>query len=275
MPKTRQRKSPVTSFVSGKTSSSTPQLSRTVIRQFHLLLKRRAQLQSAQTQNAKALEDIEGQIAQLGGLERYQRMSAAGQGKDRGGGSETILIKWLKVLGLNNLKKGQAKLQLLDVGALTPHNYKTCSSWINPTPIDLHSRHPSILKQDFLLLDETEHRGKWDSISLSLVLNFVPDARDRGRMLRLAYNILSKDGHLFVALPLPCVANSRYLNFAHLKALMEAVGFLELKCRWRREGKMVYWLYQKWQDPPLAHDENFGKKILLCQGNRNNFCILL
>jgi 25S rRNA (adenine2142-N1)-methyltransferase len=70
--------------------------------------------------------------------------------------------------------------RLLEVGALKPDNYMTCSSWIDTTPIDLRSRHPSILEQDFLLLDETENREKWDSISLSLVLNFVPDARDRG-----------------------------------------------------------------------------------------------
>ena len=101
----------MTSVVSGKSSSSTPQSSRIVIRRFHLLIKRRAQLQSAHTQDAKALENIEDQIAQLGGLERYQRMSAVGQGKDRGGASSTVLIKWLKVLELNNLRKGQAELQ--------------------------------------------------------------------------------------------------------------------------------------------------------------------
>jgi 25S rRNA (adenine2142-N1)-methyltransferase len=70
--------------------------------------------------------------------------------------------------------------RLLEVGALTPDNYKACSSWVDATPIDLRSRHPSILEQDFLLLDETENCEKWDSISLSLVLNFVPDPRDRG-----------------------------------------------------------------------------------------------
>jgi 25S rRNA (adenine2142-N1)-methyltransferase len=46
--------------------------------------------------------------------------------------------------------------------------------------MDLRSRHPSILEQDFLLMDEDENRGKWDIISLSLVVNFVPDPRDRG-----------------------------------------------------------------------------------------------
>ncbi len=46
--------------------------------------------------------------------------------------------------------------------------------------IDLHSRHPSILEQDFLLMDASEHLEAWDIISLSLVLNFVPDGNDRG-----------------------------------------------------------------------------------------------
>jgi 25S rRNA (adenine2142-N1)-methyltransferase len=46
--------------------------------------------------------------------------------------------------------------------------------------MDLRSRHPSILEQDFLLLDENEHRASWDIISLSLVLNFVPEPKDRG-----------------------------------------------------------------------------------------------
>jgi len=55
---------------------------------------------------------------------------------------------------------------------------------------------------------------------------------------------------------------------------MEALGFLELESKWRRDGKMAYWLYQK-QAPPLVDIENFRKKTVLCKGNRNNFCILL
>jgi len=68
----------------------------------------------------------------------------------------------------------------MEVGALKPDNYRSCSSWIETTSIDLHSRHPSIIEQDFLLLDAEEHREKWDIVSLSLVLNFVPEAKDRG-----------------------------------------------------------------------------------------------
>lgn len=70
---------------------------------------------------------------------------------------------------------------MLEVGALKPDNYSDCSAWIEACPMDLNSRHPSILEQDFLLLDEEQNRKKWDLISLSLVLNFVPEPPDRGK----------------------------------------------------------------------------------------------
>lgn len=66
------------------------------------------------------------------------------------------------------------------MGALRPDNYKSVSSWIETTPIDLRSRHPSIMEQDFLLLDRNQNQHKWNAISLSLVLNFVPTPEDRG-----------------------------------------------------------------------------------------------
>jgi hypothetical protein len=72
--------------------------------------------------------------------------------------------------------------RLLEVGALKPDNYRSCSSWVDCTPIDLRSRHPSITEQDFLLMDEDKNREMWDVISLSLVLNFVPEPKDRGAM---------------------------------------------------------------------------------------------
>ena len=78
-------------------------------------------------------------------------------------------------------------LRLLEVGAVRPDNYRGCASWMDVTAIDLHSRHPSILEQDFLLMDpasQPEHREAWDVVSLSLVLNFVPDGKDRGKYAR-------------------------------------------------------------------------------------------
>ena len=55
---------------------------------------------------------------------------------------------------------------------------------------------------------------------------------------------------------------------------MQASGFLEIECKWRRDGKMAYWLYQK-QVLAVPHVEKYQKKVILRQGNKNNFCILL
>lgn len=48
--------------------------------------------------------------------------------------------------------------------------------------MDLRSRHPSIEEQDFLQMDLEAHAGTWDIISLSLVVNFVPEPRNRGKV---------------------------------------------------------------------------------------------
>jgi 25S rRNA (adenine(2142)-N(1))-methyltransferase, Bmt2 len=98
MPKgSRRRKLPVT--VAGiYGSSSTPRTSRTVIRKFHTLLK---QQKSAQ---GDTLTSINHELEKLGGLEKYQHMSCIGQGTDRGGGSEKVLIGWLKKMGWGDQK---------------------------------------------------------------------------------------------------------------------------------------------------------------------------
>jgi len=93
MPKATRRKFPVTLTGRRDGSSSTPRASRTVIRKFHTLFK---QQKSAQ---GDALANVNREIEKLGGLEAYQRMSCIGQSSDRGGGSEKVLIGWLKQMG--------------------------------------------------------------------------------------------------------------------------------------------------------------------------------
>ncbi|KZV62615.1 nucleolus protein [Peniophora sp. CONT] len=294
MPKATKRKTAITQLnVAGPSSSSKPQSSRTVIRRFHTLLKQQAQLK-AEPQTAHVLErlvEIMREIEELGGLAAYQQMSSIGQGEDRGGGSQKVFINWLKEL-ISADVKGKGKQRLLEVGALRPDNYTSCQSWLDVTPIDLRSRHPDIKEQDFLLLDPEEHREKWDAISLSLVVNFVPDAKDRGaflhslytarlqslffsgRMLTLARTILRHEGVLFLALPLPCVMNSRYTTPEHLTSLMEAIGFEKIRERWKQGGKMAYWLFRKAESAP-TDEWKFSKKTVLRTGNRNNFVVLL
>ncbi|KAF7322680.1 25S rRNA adenine-N(1) methyltransferase [Mycena chlorophos] len=271
---TRKRKTPVTSSrPSASASSSKPEASRSVIRKYHVLLRKQSALEAHPTSDKKDIQNVRRQLDQLGGLENYQRMSAIGQGNDRGGGSEKVAISWLKEI-LKPPLESPRRDRLLEVGALKPDNYSPCRSWIDTTPIDLHSRHPDILEQDFLLMDQAENQERWDIISLSLVLNFVPDARDRGQMLRLAHQFLVPEGLLFLALPLPCVSNSRYLTVEHLTALMAAAGFQQLKERWKAGGKMIYLLYTKTSATDSSLD--LTKKTVLRTGaNRNNFCILL
>lgn len=81
---------------------------------------------------------------------------------------------------LNSISYPIIPHSLLEVGALKPDNYRSCSSWIEWMPIDLNSRHPRIIQQDFLSMDLQEHQSSWDAISLSLVVNFVPEPTDRG-----------------------------------------------------------------------------------------------
>lgn len=45
----------------------------------------------------------------MGGLAAYQRMSSIGQGKDRGGGSEGVLLGWLKELDKRASSKDKGK----------------------------------------------------------------------------------------------------------------------------------------------------------------------
>jgi 25S rRNA (adenine2142-N1)-methyltransferase len=55
---------------------------------------------------------------------------------------------------------------------------------------------------------------------------------------------------------------------------MSAVGFAEIRERWKKNGKMVYWLYRKTTDKAKVVT-TFQKKIVLREGNKNNFSILL
>jgi len=114
MPKgSRRRKLPVT-VAERYGSSSTPRASRTVIRKFHTLLK---QQKSAQ---GDTLTSINHELEKLGGLEKYQHMSSIGQGTDRGGGSEKVLIGWMKQMGWADQKHTHVRFVNTGSTDLTP-----------------------------------------------------------------------------------------------------------------------------------------------------------
>ena len=93
MVSSKRRKTPVTGTSTKPRPSSTK--TRSVIRKFHVLLKSKRKLEG-QPCGGRELDAIDEQISSLGGLDAYQRMSKHGQSAERGGGTETVLIDWLK-----------------------------------------------------------------------------------------------------------------------------------------------------------------------------------
>ncbi|KAJ2710888.1 25S rRNA (adenine2142-N1)-methyltransferase, partial [Coemansia sp. Cherry 401B] len=213
----------------GKSSADT----RRRINHFHTLIKEYSKLgaKRSQSQDPEAVAAIDEQItavsremAQMGGLDWYQKASLLGQSKQRGGDTSRWLVPKLREL---NLDKRDDKLRMLDVGALSRLNYAKERTWIDVTPIDLNSQEPGIYQQDFLDIelgqrpdtdlnaedgqhddgdggnsDDGDDNGKpagnpkneilcrlqtpFHIICLSLVVNFIGDPVKRGDMLRQA-----------------------------------------------------------------------------------------
>ena len=188
---------------------------------------------------------------------------------------------------------------MLEIGALSPRNHAAMQPWIANTPMDLNSQHPDIIQQDFLERPlPKEEVDRYDVVSCSLVLNFVPDPYDRGehdsrtdtlrptelsqtsnlvgKMLLLIHGQLKDDGHVFLVLPRPCIENSRYLDNELLIRIMRHVGFKEVVRKDKEGAKVVYSLWQK--QSPDRHPtvtELSTKRVLRTGGKRNNFCVLV
>lgn len=259
------------------------QTTRTTIRAFHQLNK---SLQTAQAagNHAEAAE-FQKRIDDLGGLKIYQQASIQGQANERGGDSSVVLMQWLES-GKNNLTASEAKRSMLEVGALSTKNACSKSNLFDITRIDLNSQSEGILEQDFMQRPlPSADSERFDIISLSLVVNFVPDAEGRGEMLRRSCNFLrastmpnTHDGAetvfpaLFLVLPAPCILNSRYFNSERLTLLMASLGYVLLQRK--QTAKLVYYLWQL-RDKPLSTEPYFPKVKLHDGGGRNNFCIVL
>jgi 25S rRNA (adenine2142-N1)-methyltransferase len=101
-------------------------------------------------------------------------------------------------------------------------------------------------------------------------------------MLSIARDILRPPGSsgdgglLFLVLPTPCVANSRYMTSTHLVSVCTQLGFTLIRDRCKPGGKVAYWLFSRSDKPTGTGDTNFTKKTVLREGSdRNNFSILL
>ncbi|KAG5936142.1 hypothetical protein E4U59_005175 [Claviceps monticola] len=257
--------------------------SRTLINKHHQLEKR--QQQAKAEGNSRTEAALAKEIASLGGLKRYQQASLQGQSGDRGGDTSKVLLEWLPLASIKALSR---KPRMLEVGALSTRNACSVSGLFEMVHIDLNSQEPGILEQDFMQRPLPELVcDKFDIISLSLVLNFVPDAQSRGQMLLRTLSFLRQQfclddekgrtsslnlPSLFLVLPRSCVDNSRYLTDSRLKSLMEALGYSLQNDR--KTSKLTYSLWVR-AAATYVTKLHFPKVEIHPGRSRNNFAITL
>ncbi|KXL50802.1 MAG: hypothetical protein FE78DRAFT_66586 [Acidomyces sp. 'richmondensis'] len=256
---------------------------RNVIRTHHQLTKElvKAEAQGKETE----ANELKKRISDLGGLKSYQAASIIGQSGERGGDSSVVLMTWLEPLAAE-IAKSPNKLKLLEVGALSTKNACAKSGLFDIERIDLFSETKEIIQQDFMKRPIPScRRDQFDIISLSLVLNFVPDPVGRGEMLKHTCRFLNnraaqscteqlKDAFpaLFLVLPAPCIWNSRFMSEQRLICLMASLGYVLLQHKLTAKLMYTLWLLR---DDPVPEEQDFPKKLINPGGGRNNFSIVL
>jgi 25S rRNA (adenine2142-N1)-methyltransferase len=252
---------------------------RSIIRSHHKL--RKAHAKAVGEGDVARAGNLERAINDQGGLRSYQVASTLGQSSARGGDSSKVLVEWLRE-DISHARSRDVRLRILEIGALSTQNACSQLDCVDVTRIDLHSQEPGIREIDFMDLPAPESESrKYQIISLSLVLNFVPDPAARGAMLKRIPDFLgtgsveSGSCHLpclFLVLPLPCVANSRYLTDGRLAEMMASLRFSLIKVK--KTSKLHYSLW-KHERNHLVRDATFKKEKLRSGPSRNNFAITM
>jgi 25S rRNA (adenine2142-N1)-methyltransferase len=268
--------------ITKRTRSISNKATRTLIRTHHTLEKQKAQ--AIKDGNHAKADAISKEIDSKGGLKKYQEASLLGQSNDRGGDSSRVLMDWLKpVLPALKAQAASQPLLMLEVGALSLTNACSKSKCFDIVRIDLNSQAEGILQQDFMERPlPTSPDEYFDIISLSLVLNYVPDASGKGAMLLrtlkfLKSKVFSEDLRtrfpcLFLVLPAPCVLNSRYMDEKKLESMMTTLGFIQVEKK--LSSKLIYYLW-KLESPTTSRQFGFKKEELRSGKDRNNFAIVL
>jgi 25S rRNA (adenine2142-N1)-methyltransferase len=251
-------------------------ITRTLIRSHHNLQK--AYAQALKTGDDTRAAELQDEIAAEGGLAKYQLASTQGQSADRGGDSSRVLVEWLQpVFGV--IQSQGKRLRLLEIGALSTKNACSRVPCLDVRRIDLKPLKPGIEEMDFMHMPVPENGMKFHIISLSLVLNYVPDSASRGAMLSRLPGFLEEINNrnilpcLFLVLPLPCVANSRYLTEERLTEIMNTLGFQPSKKK--TSSKLYYSLWRYDHSTRKDGSYRFKKEELRSGASRNNFAITL
>jgi 25S rRNA (adenine2142-N1)-methyltransferase len=259
-----------------QTASLSSKATRTLIRSHHNLQK--AYTQALKDGNDSKACEIEAEIAASGGLPKYQLASTQGQSAERGGDSSHVLVDWLGPVLEETHGKTQ-RLRLLEVGALSTKNACSRVACLDVKRIDLKSQGPGIEEIDFMEMPVPPDGGKFHIVSLSLVLNYVPDPASRGGMLARLPKFLeypdngSMKRSVFLVLPLACVTNSRYLTEERLLYIMHILGFQLAKQK--MTSKLHYSLWTLESMTRINGHFQIKKEELRSGATRNNFAITL
>ncbi|XP_072178881.1 uncharacterized protein [Diadema setosum] len=276
--KHKGRKQPVTALNFKSEKKQTKQQKKMLISRLHVILKElekaKAKQDDKQAVSEKTLkiQQLQQEIEELGGLDRYQQSSL--HGEQLHGNVNTS--KWvLDKLKENNVraKKG-SKLKLLDVGAVRL-NYTKQQKWLETDAVDLNPQAQDIKKANFFEFKVGE-KGIYDIIVLSLVLNFVSSPAQRGDMLRRCRSLCADSGHLFVVLPRACLENARYLDHDLFHEMMASLNF-DLVTH-HDSKKLSYKMFRKFErrkETGLSKKSAFPKHEVRNGKNCNNFCIVL
>lgn len=270
------------------TSTLASRHTRHLIREHHTLQKQHAAALAAS--NTMLAASLVQKIEDAGGLKTYQQASRTGQSRERGGDAGAVLVGWLRARGGGSVSEGGTrakKLKMLDVGALTCDTAASRSAiFEHIARIDLESQEQGILKQDFMERPLPQHdTDKFDVVSLSLVLNYVPSAAGRGMMLKRVESFLRQpsttDGKhqsqhtvplLFIVLPAPCVLNSRYMDHSRLEAIVTSLGYAIVE--FKTSAKLAYYLCAL-EHSAFTKTVRFKKVELRTGKQRNNFAITM
>ena len=284
-----KKKGPSKSLAAGRppilhrTKSISRSATKALINKHHLLHKKKRQANAKGDKTEESAVDAE--IEALGGIESYQEASLQGQRHDRGGDSSRVLMQWLEPC-LSAQAGSERRLRMLEVGALSTQNACSKSSHFDIERIDLNSQGEGILRQDFMERPLPEGESdRFDIISLSLVLNYVPEPKGRGDMLRRTTQFLRAPGRyvespelaatfpsLFLVLPAPCVENSRYLDEEKLTAIMGSLGYV--KAESKTTQRLVYYLWRR-DRVCKGSGGSFQKREIRSGPTRNNFAVVL
>ncbi|KAF1318182.1 Rrna methyltransferase, partial [Globisporangium splendens] len=212
------------------------------------------------------LAELNEQIDAIGGRTAYQDASFHKTSK--------WVFQLLTKFGLRPKSK-EPPLRVLEVGAINTQ-LLTCP-WLNVRAIDLNSRHERIEQRDFF---DLKAEGEFQVLVSSMVLNCVPDAVSRGKMLKLYYEHLQPSGHLFLMIPLLCLRNSKFMTYARFVEILKAVGFFVKETK--DSPKVSFFCLEKKPESietaTLANASTtvrFPHKLLVQSDKRNSFSVVL